>query len=65
MVRYPQIIRDWLDFQDGARPIVIWWEPINPDETIFRVSTSFGVFIIRRFKGDIIQQKDSSWSTEG
>ena len=65
MVKYPQILRDWLDLQDGARPIVIWWEPINPDETIFRVSTSFGVFIIRRFKGDIIQQKDDSWSTEG
>ena len=61
MVKYPQILRDWLDLQDGARPIVIWWDPVNPEETIFRVSTSFGVFVIRRCRGDIIQQKEERW----
>jgi hypothetical protein len=47
----------------GDAPIVLWWEPIDPDETIFRVSTSFGVYIIRNFKGEIIAEKDSSWCT--
>ncbi len=53
----------WLDMQAGNTPIVLWWEPINPDETIFRVSTSFGIYIIRNFKGEIIAEKDSLWST--
>jgi hypothetical protein len=55
--------RMWLDMQAGNTPIVLWWEPINPDETIFRVSTSFGIYIIRNFKGEIIAEKDLSWST--
>lgn len=62
MVKYPQIIKMWLELQDGKRPIVIWWEPIDPDETIFRVATSFGIFILRSHRGDIIATEEKSWS---
>jgi len=63
VVKKPQTLRMWLDMQGGDAPIILWWEPIDPDETIFRVSTSFGVYIIRNFKGEIIAEKDSSWCT--
>lgn len=60
MSRYPETIKTWLDLQDGKRPIIGWWEPINPEETIFRVGTSLGVFIVRNCLGDIIARKESS-----
>jgi hypothetical protein len=63
MVKKPQTLRMWLDMLGGDAPIILWWEPIDPNETIFRVSTSFGVYIIRNFKGEIIAEKDSSWCT--
>jgi len=63
MSNKPETLRMWLDMQAGNTPIVLWWEPINLDETIFRVSTSFGIYIIRNFKGEIIAEKDLSWST--
>ncbi len=59
MASKPETLRMWLGMQSGNTPIVLWWEPIDPDETIFRVSTSFGIYIIRNFKGEIIEERDS------